>query len=182
MAWLDVWWEYLLRVAFCRDLEWRLEHRLREEVAHEPRWQFLGFLPHPKVSLLETTCPRELRLACSSNCLSTLLLWVKACQKEACSICSSAVWLPLNRVRNKKYNATQILSASLGAWKIDSIFKAGARHSLWGRGEEREIMSLYNISELKTAPGKSLKSLGVIWGLPNGILLPKILPFRTVCH
>lgn len=40
-------------------------------------------LATPKVSLLETTCPGELRLACSGNCLSTLLLWVKAGREEA---------------------------------------------------------------------------------------------------
>ena len=134
---------------------------LRGEVAHEPGWQYLGFLPHPKVSLLETTCPREQRLACSSNCLSTLLLGVTACQKQARSICSSAVWLSFNRVRNMKYNTTQVLSASLRTWKIGSIFKAGARHSLWARGEGGEVVSLSNTCELTSALGKSLKAYPV---------------------
>lgn len=159
----------------------RLEGRLREEVAHEPGWQSLGFLPHPKMSLLETTCPRELRLACGCNCLSTLLLWVKACQKEACSICSSAVWLPLNGVRIKKYNTTQILSGSLTTWKINSIFKAGAKNTLWGRaGGEGRNVTLEHIwaEDFAREVIRSLPS--VIRELPNGTHYPKYCPYGNL--
>lgn len=155
----------------------RLEGRLREEVAHEPRWQSLGFLPYPEVSLLETTCLRELRLACSSNCLSTLLLWVNACQ-EACSICSSAFWPPLNRVRIKKYNTTQTLSGSLTTWKIHSIFRAGAKNTLWGRGN----VTLKHIwaEDCSREVIRSLPS--VIWGLPMAPYYPKYCLLTVVCH
>lgn len=104
-----------------------LKGRLRENVAHESEWQCLGYVPHPKVPCLETIYARDLRLVCSSDSMSTLLLWVKPCQKEVRNNCFSAASLLLNRVGNKKYNT--ILSFSRRDWEIDSIF----RYSKWGK-------------------------------------------------
>lgn len=115
-----------LELVFVGMWNGELQGRLRENVAHESEWQCLGYLPHPKVPCLETIYARDLRLVFGSNSISTLLLWVKTCQKEVCNSCFSAAWLLLNRVGNKKHN-TILFFFSRRDWTVDSIF----RYSKW---------------------------------------------------